>query len=79
MTLSRVSIFLPPASYLVSERAAEDYCDEVVDGQGRVLYLDLPGSVRAVDRDRDPITSLFDNAHGLSARELLQLESYDGS
>ncbi len=31
--------------YMRSEVAAEDYCDERVDGSGRLLYLDIPGSV----------------------------------
>ncbi len=39
---------LPSRPYLASERAAEHYCDEVVDGQGRLQYLDLPCSVSAL-------------------------------
>ena len=31
--------------YLASERAAVDYCNEVVDGQGRQQYLDKVASV----------------------------------
>ena len=45
--------------YLASERAAEDYCNEVVDGSGRLQYLDKSGSVSALvdveeDFDYDP-------------------------
>jgi len=45
--------------YLGTERAAEDYCNEVVDGEGRLLYLDKVGSVSALvevedDFDYDP-------------------------
>ncbi len=31
--------------YMVSELAAEDYCDERVDGSGRALYIDTTRSV----------------------------------
>jgi len=46
-------------SYLASERAAEDYCNEVVDGAGRLLHLDSTLSVSAMvevedDFDYDP-------------------------
>ena len=37
--------FLTRVGYLASERAADDYCDELVDGAGRPLYLDSIGSV----------------------------------
>ena len=40
-------------SYLASERAAVDYCNEVVDGMGRQLYLDKVGSVSGLERERD--------------------------
>ena len=58
MTLSRVCVG-PLAAYLASERAAVDYCNEVVDGAGRQLYLDRLGSVSALveveaDCDYDP-------------------------
>ena len=36
------------ASYLASERAAEDYCNEVVDGAGRLLQVDRVVSVSAL-------------------------------
>ena len=46
-------------AFLQSERAAEDYCNEVIDGEGRLQYLDSHGSVSAsveveVDADYDP-------------------------
>ena len=66
--------------YLASERASLDYCDEVVDGAGRQLYLDSPSSVSGLELERDPYEKdQFDNPTGLSAREVLQLEMYDGS
>ncbi len=34
--------------YLASERAADDYCDERVDRQGRSLYIDTALSVSAL-------------------------------
>jgi len=47
MTLSRVSI--PDLdSYLASERAAVDYCNEVVDGSGRLLHIDRVVSMSAL-------------------------------
>jgi len=46
--------------YLGTERAAVDYCNEVVDGEGRLLYLDKVGSVSAVRRDEAEVT--FDDA-----------------
>ena len=53
MTLSRVSI--PDLDrYLASERAAVDYCNEVVDGMGRRLYLDKVDSVSGLELERDP-------------------------
>ncbi len=36
--------------YMRSERAAEDYTDDLVDGDGRPLYLDLLGSVSGSDQ-----------------------------
>ena len=36
-----------------SEVAAERYCDELVDGRGRPLYLDKVGSVSGLDADED--------------------------
>ena len=47
------------AFYMRTEQAARDYCNEVVDGQGRLLYLDKVGSVSAMvevedDYDYDP-------------------------
>ena len=39
------------ASYLASERAADDYCNEVVDGSGRLQYLDSRVSVSGLRRD----------------------------
>ncbi len=35
------------AQYLASEGASVDYCNEVVDGAGRLLYLDRDGSMSA--------------------------------
>jgi len=45
--------------YMCSERASVDYCNEVVDGDGRSLYLDRPGSVSGLieienDYEYDP-------------------------
>ena len=34
--------------YLSSERAAVDYCNEVVDGEGRLLQVDILVSVRGL-------------------------------
>ncbi len=34
--------------FLASERAAELYVDEVLDGSGRLLHLDITGSVSAL-------------------------------
>ncbi len=34
--------------FLESEAAAEDFCDELLDGAGNILYLDRPGSVSAL-------------------------------
>ena len=34
--------------FLDSEKASELYVDEVVDGAGRLLYLDVSGSVSAL-------------------------------
>ena len=34
--------------YLVTQQAVEDYCNELVDGGGRQLYLDKSGSVSAM-------------------------------
>ena len=45
--------------YLGIERAAEDYCDERVDGNGRKLYLDKVDSVSGLRRDE--ITMIFDD------------------
>ncbi len=45
--------FLTRAGYLRSELAAEQYCDEVVDGNGFPLHLDRVGSVSALDEDED--------------------------
>ena len=38
------------SAYLASERAAEDYCNDLVDGGGRQLYLDKVGSVSGLSR-----------------------------
>jgi hypothetical protein len=40
-------------AWIESERASELYVDEVLDGQGRRLYLDSSGSVSATDEDED--------------------------
>ncbi len=40
--------------YLASERASIDYCNEVVDGSGRLQYLDSIGSVSGLELERDP-------------------------
>ena len=44
--------------YLGTERAAEDYCDERVDGNGRKQYLDKVVSVSGLGRDGPPM--IFD-------------------
>ncbi len=42
------------ARYLASERASEDYCNEVVDRNGRLQYLDKVRSVSGLIRsDKD--------------------------
>ena len=46
-----VHISVAFASYMASQRAAEDYCNEVVDGEGRLLEVDSIGSVSAVERN----------------------------
>ncbi len=48
---SRISVLLPHDSYLASERASEDDCNEVVDGSGRLLHLDSVRSVSGARRD----------------------------
>ena len=40
---------IPLIKYLASERAAVDYCNEVVDGSGRLQHLDRVLSVSAFD------------------------------
>jgi len=40
--------FLTRAGYMASELAAAQYCNEEVDGWGRLLYLDKVGSVSAL-------------------------------
>ena len=42
-------------SYLASERAAEDYCNEVVDGEGRLQYLDSSAGSYQSRADRNQI------------------------
>ncbi len=44
--------------YLASERAAEDYCNEVVDGEGQLLYLDSLVSVSASETRRGTLCLL---------------------
>ena len=39
--------------FLSSERAAELYVDEVLDGSGRLLHLDSTGSVSGLELERD--------------------------
>ncbi len=41
------------ARYLASERASRDYCNEVVDGSGRLQYLDSIRSVSGLGLGRD--------------------------
>ena len=41
--------------YMRSEKAAEDYVDEVVDGSGCRQYLDKVGSVSALIEPPEPI------------------------
>ncbi len=57
--MNRLELFplvaFPSAEYLRSERAAEDYTDEVVDGEGRLLYLDKVASVSALIEPPEPI------------------------
>ncbi len=52
---THVSDILRRLSYLGSERAAEDYCDEVVDGDGRLQYLDKVHSVSALNEPPEPL------------------------
>ena len=54
--LIHVSAIEPLASFLASERAAEGYCNEELDGRGRQQYLDIHGSVSGlveVEEDYD--------------------------
>jgi len=39
--------------WVKTELAAEMYCDERVDKDGNSLYLDIPLSVSALERERD--------------------------
>jgi len=40
-------------SFMESELASELYCDEVLDGSGRLLHLDKVGSVSALAEAED--------------------------
>ena len=42
---------LPDSDFLESERASELYVDEVLDGSGRIQYLDSSVSVSGLRRD----------------------------
>jgi len=58
----------PPASdqFLLSEGASEMYVDEVVDGQGRLQYIDRVGSVSALPDGRTTLwlpEHLLDEQH----------------
>ena len=57
------------ASYLASERAAKDYCNEVVDGSGRLLYLDKVVSVSALVEVEDDFE--YDPGHKELNRRLI--------
>jgi len=39
--------------FMASEKAAELYVDEVLDGEGRLLHLDSIGSVSGLRRDEN--------------------------
>ena len=63
--------------YMRSEQASMDFCNEVVDGAGRKLYLDKVGSVSAMveveaDVAYDPDHALM-NA-GFQRRLLMSLD-----
>ena len=63
----------PLVRYLASERAAEDYCNEVVDGAGRLLYVDRVGSVSGARRD-EPSHVWDDQILDEQYRRFLKLE-----
>jgi len=44
--------------YMSSELAAEEYCNEIVDGRGRLLYVDRGVSVSGLRRDATPAACL---------------------
>ena len=50
----RQLVFPGMASYMASELAAVDYCNEVVDGAGRLQHLDKVVSVSGLDPDPGP-------------------------
>ncbi len=61
--------------YLGTEQAADDYCDEVVDGEGRLQYLDMSGSVSALVEVEDDFD--YDPKHiELNTVRFLQLEMF---
>ncbi len=64
MTRSREGL-LSTRPYLRTQRAAVDYCNEVVDGAGRLQYLDKVGSVSALIEPSEPIwvDSLIDQQY----------------
>ena len=47
--------------YLVSERAAEDYCNDLVDGQGRLYEVDSTLSVSAFKTHCPELTNELKN------------------
>ena len=54
------SLLEPSARYLASQRAAVDYCNEVVDGGGRLQYLDSVVSVSGLELERDLYADISD-------------------
>jgi len=51
------SLLLPRVGslFLASEKAAELYVNEVLDGEGRFLHLDSTGSVSGLELERDTL------------------------
>jgi len=54
VTFYRVGALLP-SSFLKTEEASEHYCNEVLDGRGRLLYLDREVRVTALAEPPEPI------------------------
>jgi len=69
MTLSRLVCKFGEQLDLESELASELYCDEVVDGSGRLQYIDRVGSVSALVEVEDDFA--YDPLHVELNRRLI--------